>query len=200
MRLPLLAAFTLFPLTLLSQPFYLDGALLKSQSGSGVNLSAGWKVWSWFDNQLQVTTGVRVGFWTSGPVEAKNISGDAVKIKGRVRVGSANLLIGAEGQITSAFSAGFNIDLVGASLGEWNPENATENASVTPLNLLLGGNPDLGTLNSEFWLGWTINDRWMIRGGLNHHFTESRTRNTFAQADRFRVIENPVFLAIRWKW
>jgi hypothetical protein len=63
----------------------------------------------------------------------------------------------------------------------------SEKASVTNLNLLLTGDYDIGSLNSELSLNIKITDNLLLRPGLSFLFTEYTTFNPLAFAnDRFR--------------
>jgi hypothetical protein len=86
---------------------------------------------------------------------------------------------------TPRWSGGFNIDLIGASFGRKsqavflsNGFTATEpSAKPTAFNVLLTGDHDRGSLNSEFFVKYKFNDRWAIRGVYQFLFTEHTADN-----------------------
>jgi hypothetical protein len=86
---------------------------------------------------------------------------------------------------TSKWSGGFNIDLIGVSFGKTSPAVFVSNgvtfaepsAKPTPFNLLLTGDHDRGSLNSEFFVKYKLNDKWAIRGIYQFLFTEYSTTN-----------------------
>jgi hypothetical protein len=104
-------------------------------------------------------------------------------------------------RLTRNLTVGFNIDLIGYSFGGQNKGtyvNGKEVQSVlsnpTAFNVLLIGNNDRGTLNSEFYVKYRLNDRWSVKGGLQHLFTEYTTVTKVQQYpepnDRFRDKSN----------
>jgi hypothetical protein len=83
------------------------------------------------------------------------------------------------------WSGGFNIDLIGASFGRKSPavflRNGTTttepSAKPTAFNVLLTGDHDRGSLNSEFFVKYKLNDTWSVRGVYQFLFTEHTTSN-----------------------
>ncbi len=83
------------------------------------------------------------------------------------------------------WSGGFNIDLIGASFGRKSPATFVSNgvtmnepsAKPTTFNLLLTGDHDRGSLNSEFFVKYKLNERWALRGVYQFLFTEQTTGN-----------------------
>lgn len=79
--------------------------------------------------------------------------------------------------------AGFNIDVIGFTFGKNTNAVFTSNgitvteplAKPSPFNLLLTGDNDLGSLNSEFFLKYNINHRWAVRGVYQFLFSEYKT-------------------------
>lgn len=112
-------------------------------------------------------------------------------------VGMLNAAIYLEFKITPRIGAQFNIDGIGYSFGadrsgrfEALTESypiTSEKASVTNFNLLLTGDYDIGSLNSELSLLIKLNDQWVVRPGVSFVFTEYTTYNKLAfNNDRFR--------------
>ena len=81
-------------------------------------------------------------------------------------------------------NAGFNIDLVGVSVGRKGSGILTGNgitridpgAKPTTVNLLLTGDHDRGTLNSEFFVRYTLNDRLRLKAVYQFIFVEYETQ------------------------
>ena len=83
------------------------------------------------------------------------------------------------------WSAGFNIDVIGFTLGRTTNGILTSNgttrndAEVKPsaFNLLLTGDHDLGSLNSELFINYKLSDKWSLRGVYQFYFSEYKTSN-----------------------
>ena len=91
----------------------------------------------------------------------------------------------------------FNIDFAGITFGKnvtgtfesYSLGNAPsqQSAKVTPYNLLLTGDYDIGTLNSEISFSYQLSDKLSIRPGVSFIFVEYTTNNKLAfNNDRFR--------------
>ncbi len=118
-----------------------------------------------------------------------------------VQIFSINAMLNFGYHITKDLTVGFNIDAIGFSFGGRNKGtyvNGTTVESVisnpTPFNLLLLGDNDRGTLNSEFYARYRLNDRWSVKAGLQHLFTEYTTETQVQQFpepnNRFRNKSN----------
>ncbi|WP_338760008.1 hypothetical protein WAF17_12775 [Bernardetia sp. ABR2-2B] len=107
-----------------------------------------------------------------------------------------NLGLYTDYSITENVLIGFNIDVVGLSFGGEKDGIVVEplvgiavpdTAKPTGFNLLLVGDNDLGTLNSEFWIGYRIASNVMVRGAFSYLFTEYTTDGQYEDDnDRFR--------------
>lgn len=81
------------------------------------------------------------------------------------------------------WSAGFNIDLIGFTVGRKTAAILTSNgitttepmAKPTGFNVLLTGDLDYGSLNSEFFLKYKLNSRWGVRAVYQFYFSEYKT-------------------------
>ncbi len=112
----------------------------------------------------------------------------------------------------SRWYGGINIDLIGVSFGKKtnavftsNGETVTEPAAkVAPFNLLLTGDNDRGSLNSEFFLKYKFNDQWSVRGIYQFLFSEYKTTTVQQIApdgtlnDRFRNKVNSFGLGVSY--
>jgi hypothetical protein len=98
------------------------------------------------------------------------------------QVNSFNLFIDFAYRLTGKIGMGFNIDVVGFSFGKQTRgnyingyEGKNVNAHVSPFNLLLISDNDLGMLNSELYLKYELTDKISVRGGAQFLFTEYTT-------------------------
>jgi hypothetical protein len=126
----------------------------------------------------------------------------------RSSVLSVNLAFSIQRTITKNLGAGFNIDIVGFSVGSaqdavFNPNNGTTRAiptSVKPArwNLLIASDSDFGSLNSEFFISWKIPSRVAFRTGMNFNFTEFKTAEELQPDNkRFRSKTALPFISIQ---
>ena len=101
---------------------------------------------------------------------------------------SVNITINLGYNFTERFNAGFNIDLVGFTFGRKSSAILTSNgntmiepsAKPTSFNVLLTGDNDYGSLNSEFFLKYKLNKKWGIKAVYQFLFIEYKT-NTVNQ-------------------
>lgn len=90
-----------------------------------------------------------------------------------------NLALQIQREVFSNWVLGLNIDCLGASFA-----SKRGTASAQPLNLLLGGRNDRGSLLSEFFVGY----RWgnhVVRTGLNHAVQEWKFEGSSEKFQRF---------------
>lgn len=96
---------------------------------------------------------------------------------------SLNATVNLGYHFTNNFYAGFNIDLIGFTAGsktsgifKSNGKTTTEPiAKPSAFNLLLTGDHDYGTLNSEFFLKYKVADRWSVKALYQFIFIEYKT-------------------------
>lgn len=130
----------------------------------------------------------------------------------RPLVASLNATINLVYNFSSKWSGGFNIDVVGFSAGRKSAAVLLSNgitktepvAKPTAFNVLLTGDLDHGSLNSEFYLKYKLNDKWGVRGVYQFLFNEYKT-TTIKQTtpdgttvDRFRSKANNLGIAISY--
>lgn len=127
-----------------------------------------------------------------------------------IQLNALNLNVHLQYTFKSKFDVGFNIDAVGFTFGskrtgkyfsKGSPENSTsQNASVTPLNLLLISDNDIGTLNSELYVRYWIHPKWAIKAGAAFLFTEYTTNNKLRlDNDRFRNKSLQAMIGVSFK-
>lgn len=96
---------------------------------------------------------------------------------------SANATINLGYNFNSRLYGGFNIDLIGVTLGRTTSAVFKSNGSTTtepaakpsPFNLLLTGDNDLGSLNSEFFLKYKLSSRVAVKAVYQFLFVEYKT-------------------------
>lgn len=98
---------------------------------------------------------------------------------------SLNFTGNAGYHITPELYAGLNIDLVGVTIGSKSPALLQSDGVITEepeakpaaFNALLTGDLDLGTLNSEFYLRYQLNEKIAVKGIYQFLFSEYETNN-----------------------
>ncbi len=105
------------------------------------------------------------------------------------------------------FDLGFNIDALGASFGAVQSgiiqasssvlNKTIQTAKLSPLNVLLVGDNDKGSLNSEFYVRYWLTEKIALRGGASFIFSEYTTDKPIAfDNSRFRNKSFQPMLAI----
>ena len=127
-------------------------------------------------------------------------------------INSVNVSVNFAYNFNTKWSGGFNIDLIGFSFGRKssailtsNGVTRTEPAAFAPaFNVLLTGDNDYGSLNSEFFLKYKLSRRWGVRAIYQFYFAEYKT-NTVKQTapdgtivDRFRNKANTYGAGVSW--
>lgn len=128
----------------------------------------------------------------------------------RPLINSLNLSYNMGYQFSSRFYGGINIDVIGFSFGRKSSSVLTSNgqtftdpdAKPTPFNLLLTGDHDRGSLNSEFFIRYKVGKNWSIKALYQFIFAEYKTQNVVQVApdgteiDRFRNKANNLGLGV----
>jgi hypothetical protein len=126
---------------------------------------------------------------------------------------SMNVAVNFGYNFSNRWSAGFNIDMIGYTFGRKSRAILTSNgheqtepaARPASFNLLLTGDHDRGSLNSEFFLRYHTNGRWNIRAIYEFLFVEYKTRSVKQIApdgtvvDRFRNKVNTFGIALAYQ-
>ena len=118
-----------------------------------------------------------------------------------------NGFISAEIEPASWLRLGFNLDLVGLSTGPTQKASYSEAGfaseplvQATTGNLFLIALRDIGTLNSEFFVGIPLGARWNLRLGLAHVFAEMTSQSPLKHGgERFRTIRNSLLLSVAYR-
>jgi hypothetical protein len=131
----------------------------------------------------------------------------------RPLVNSLNFTANFGYNLNTKWSGGFNIDVIGFSFGRKTAAILTSNgitktepeAKPANFNVLLTGDFDYGSLNSEFFLKYKVNNHWGIRGVYQFLFTEYKTgsiKQTAAdgtEINRFRSKQNNFGVAVSYQ-
>jgi hypothetical protein len=125
------------------------------------------------------------------------------------RTDSLNLEFQIKYRFLRKVEAGFDIDLIGvgfgpARTGEYVSGSPTfsgpQRAEVSSFDLLKGGRPDRGQLDSEFFLAYWWSERWAIRAGYSHFRSEYTTLRPLDFAnDRYRHERNLGLVAVTFR-
>jgi hypothetical protein len=108
------------------------------------------------------------------------------------------------------FYGGVNIDGIGLSIGRISSAVLTTNgttktdpeAKPSSFNVLLTGDHDLGSLNSEFFIRYRVADKWSLKALYQFIFAEYKTQNIVqvapdgTEVDRFRNKANNVGIGL----
>jgi len=126
---------------------------------------------------------------------------------------AVNLSVNAGYYISERWYAGLNIDLIGFTVGR--TTNAILHSDGTPttepaakpapFNLLLTGDNDYGSLNSEFFVRYHLSKRWAVRSVYQFFFAEYKTQNIKqiapdgTEVDRFRNKTNLFGIGVSYR-
>lgn len=152
-------------------------------------------------NKYFVTAPAKIVKGESGPQalfkEAIPANMDSVQFPSAA-ISSLNMMLSLGYRFSDKFMAGLNIDVIGFSFGGKQSGTYINGSSTQPVtaspsafNLLLVGENDLGSLNSEFFVAYSINEVWAVKLGIQHIFMEYTTDSKVQQFpeanDRFRI-------------
>jgi hypothetical protein len=119
---------------------------------------------------------------------------------------SVNLALDLRYCLNSTFALGFNIDLLGLSVG---PEQKGKLKEFTALaepmnfNILLIDDNDIGTINSEFYLACRLSEHLAGKLAFSYVYTEFRTAAkyiTVIDNDRYRHKSMGLAIALQYRF
>lgn len=171
-------------------------------------------------------TGTRKDFITAGPARytrsftvpfvivlagQKEANFDTLNVQ-RPLTHSVNLTANLGYHLSAKWYAGFNIDVIGITFGRRTSGIFTSNGTTTTDNnvnpasgnVLLTGDHDRGSLNSEFFVKYAITNRWQLKAVYQFLFVEYKTESVQQVIpdgplnDRFRNKVNNVGLGLAW--
>jgi hypothetical protein len=209
-------AFTLL-FALFASISYAQGPLIGSAGasvGSGsfmgtIGVEKGFSLLS--SKKLHINPGIRANIFSGGDLDyitapAKLTADDAnvdTVLMADPQMSFVNLFVRIEYDLSEKWGVGFNIDLVGLTLGAnqttgtirggTNYQNAAltttvSDAEPTSVNALLVGDNDLGSLASSLYVSYDVSPKFGIDAGAGFVFTEYTTASPigFDANDRFR--------------
>ena len=151
-------------------------------------------------NQYYITAPAKLTSGGTGPgvlfKENINANIDTFRVQSP-QVNAVNLLINLGYHFSDKVFVGFSIDAIGYSFGSRvrgtyinGQQRMEERAEVTSFNILLISDNDKGSLNSELYARYRLNDRIRLKAGVQFLFTEYTTRTNVQTSpepnDRFR--------------
>jgi hypothetical protein len=127
-------------------------------------------------------------------------------------VNALNASINVGYHFSDRWLAGFNIDLIGFSFGPARSATLTSQATAIPeprakptaFNILLTGDNDYGSLDSEFFLAYGLSDHWSLKAVYSFYFAEYKTTTVHQTAPdgsivtRFRNKVNSLGLGLAY--
>lgn len=134
---------------------------------------------------------------------------DSVLFK-KAQLNALNLSINFTYNVYKKITLGFNIDAAGFTFGGKqngsylanNGAGSATTAKPTSFNLLLISDNDLGSLNSEFYGQYQINNKWGVKAGFQFLFTEYTTATKVQTTpdgqknDRFRFKSSALSIGV----
>lgn len=155
-----------------------------SQMAANVLYHDGWRLGK--KEKFEIGIGIRISSYfgtnktfTSAPPE---IAGSDSLFIQTPQVTMINLMLGLNYHVSPKWQCGFNIDLLGGSMGTKKTTTYIQNGNGTAigalptfLNLLLIGDNDKGSLNSEFFVRYQLKPTMALQFGLQHMFVEYTT-------------------------
>jgi len=183
----------------LAQGFDLDASMgystgaWRAAAGSQWRLSLG--------SRLTLGTGLRLTFYDGERATYRNQGLTSTALPDQLPIDPAvwglNVMVSAQARLVGPFAAGANIDLVGVAGG---PTRQVGAVALEPArgSLLLYGDRDRGSLNSEFFVALPAGSRLELRGGMSHYVVGYRARDGSA-ATRYLRFDTIPFVGLRWR-
>lgn len=179
-----------------------------------IKAGAGIRLTSYFAaNQYYTTAPAKLTSGKTGPLvfftENMPHNMDSLLVK-TPQVNAVNVMLSISYALSQKVWLGFNIDAVGFSFGSKTRGNyingftgANVEAKPTSLNVLLISDNDLGTVNSEFYGKYLLNEKWSVKAGFQFLFTEYTTETKVQQLpepnNRFRRKSLMAALGVSYK-
>ncbi|CAN5333027.1 hypothetical protein BH09BAC3_BH09BAC3_29190 [soil metagenome] len=181
----------------------ITGAIGSSQGSISIDYFHLWKLGA--SKKIEIGFGTRFTsyfgsnqYYSSAPASlASDVKKSDSVLLVSPQVNALNLAINLGYRLSPKIGLGFNIDALGFTLGSKKngtylngTQGGATTASPTSFNLLLVGDNDRGTLNSEFYARYFITEKFAIKVAYQYLFTEYTTDTKIQQApeanDRFR--------------
>ncbi|NOT06956.1 MAG: hypothetical protein HOP28_02000 [Gemmatimonadales bacterium] len=152
-------------------------------------------------SRLTLSTGLRLTYYAGKPASYRNQGSITATLPDRLEIDPAvfglNVMIGAKLRLVKFLSAGANIDVAGVAAG---PARQESGVALRPArgSLLLYGDNDRGSLNSEFFVAAAVGSRLEFRGGMSHYVVGYRATQG-AAATRYLRFDTVPFVGVRWR-
>lgn len=180
-----------------AQYFDVDGSFGYTSAAWRLAASSQWHLR--VRSRLDLGAGARLSYYGGDAKPYRNqgttTSGVPASLPVDPDVWGVNVMVSAQLKLIGSVSAGANIDLAGLA---WGTARQVGAVSLEPArgSLLLFGDNDRGSLNSEFFLAFTIGRRIHLRGGasqyvVGYHATDGAT------STRYLRFDTVPFLALR---
>lgn len=210
----------------------LTGTVGSSQGSAAASYVHNWKLWK--KQKFEIGVGARltsyfgskVDFYTAGPAKytrtftvpfliffagQQEENFDTLTVQ-RPFTTSLNITANLGYHFSSRWYAGFNIDVIGFTIGRKSAgvftsggvKQTDPGTKPAGFNVLLTGDHDYGTLNSEFFISYRIAQRWNLKGVYQFLFVEYRSDMVKQMIkdgpvnDRFRNKANSVGLGVAY--
>ncbi len=176
----------------------LDGSFGYGSDAWRASLSSQWRLS--VGSRLALGAGARLTYYAGEAGEYRNQGATAIALPATLEIDPSvwglNLMVSGQVRLIRRLIAGANIDVAGIAGG---PDRSAGGASLEPApwSLLLYGDDDRGSLNSEFFLGYDLDDRFQLRGGVSHYVVGYRASDGTTDT-RYLRFDTVPFLALRW--
>lgn len=187
------------------------------QNMASLSYMQNWRIGS--KKRLQLTYGLRFStfktsqssnlYFLSAPPEFYMVPEKTDTIIAEGGQNNIVLFIGATYVIKEKLELGFNIDGIGYTFGPsrsalfiGNDSKVAKLVDVSPnqISALLVGANDIGMIKAEFFAGYWITPKWMVRAGMINAFLEYKTL-TEVQVGNSRFRADPILpmIGVRYK-
>lgn len=176
----------------------LDGSFGGGAKAWRASASSQWRLR--VGGRLELGVGLRVTYYGGEPSSYRNQGAITTATPATVPVDPSvwgvNLMVSGQIDVAGPVFTGANIDVIGVAGGA---SSAGSNLTLKPArgSILLYGNNDRGSLNSEFFLGARLSPRFSLRAGMSHYVTGYQVSDA-TQRPRYLRFDTVPFLALRW--
>lgn len=182
-----------------AQRFDLDGSLGYGDRAWRAAVASQWRLP--LGSRLTLGSGVRFSYYAGESSQFRNPGATTpsltVELPIEPSVWGINLMVSAQGRLVGSLAGGANIDLGGVAAG---PVRQAGGVELRPArgSVLLLGERDRGSLNSEFFLALPLGACLELRGGLSHYVVGYHARDG-TTSTRYLRFETVPFVAARWR-
>ena len=151
-------------------------------------------------SRLTLGAGLRLSFYQGESASFSNQGAISPTLPEQLPIDPAvwglNVVVSAQARLVGPVAVGANIDLAGVAGGPQRPQGTI---TLKPAlgSLLLFGDQDRGSLNSEFFLAVPVSQRIEIRAGMSHYVVGYDAEDG-ATSTRYLRGETVPFVGVRW--